>query len=79
MSRKHAPIPPSERTTVANEIGWARVALEREGRKPVTVRLSPALWDLFRPIWGNSEIKALVGIRAELDEDVERFEIRCRK
>jgi hypothetical protein len=43
------------------------------------VRLSPALWDLFRPNWGNSDIKALVELRAELDDDVERFEISCRE
>ena len=78
MSRKHARSPDGDLLTTSKAIARERARLEAEGQRPVSVILGPELWAAYRPIWGQSAVKDLLGMRAELDERAKGWAIRCK-
>ena len=79
MSRKYARPPDGDLLTISKAIALERARLVAEGKRPVTVVLGPELWAAYRAIWGQSAVKELLGMRAELAEGAEGWVIRCRE
>lgn len=77
MSRKHPPIPDTDRLTVSKAIAQRRNELLAGGRRPVAVTLGPELWPLYRDLWEAND-PWLLGLRLERDHQAEGWEIRTK-
>jgi hypothetical protein len=55
------------------------VTLAQDGKQPVTMAPEPSLWAAYYPIWGQSAVKAMLGMRADLDERVDEYATWCSR
>lgn len=78
MSRKHPPIPDSDRLTISKAIARRRNELLAAGRRPEALVLGPDLWPVYGDLWAAGD-PWLLGMRLERDPAAEGWAIRCRE